>query len=123
MIIGARKLDIDDTVFTVTPVNSGFDYYQISGRAGVIKQVEVDLGSALNQTQATVRISDISVTATSHIIAQIAYEAPTGKDIDEIEMDQILVIAGQQVPGSFILQITSLTGDLHDKFKINYIVY
>ena len=43
------------------------------------------------------------------IIANIAYDAPTNKSLDEIEMDGIICTAG-----------TSSEGSLTNKFKINY---
>jgi hypothetical protein len=85
--------------------------------AGLITQTEVDFGN-LNY----VIITDANVTATSKITAQLAYDQPTAKDLDEVEMDEIEVICGQCATGSFSMVITSLTGSLYGKFKINYMI-
>ena len=83
-------------------------------------QTEVDFGS-LPIYQKEFTITDASVLTTSNITASIAYEAPTGKDLDEIEMDSFNIICGQATNGTFKIIVKSIDGSyLADKFKINY---
>ena len=83
-------------------------------------QAEIDFG-ALPIYQKEFTITDASVLTTSNITASIAYEAPTGKDLDEIEMDSFNVICGQATNGTFKIIVKSIDGSyLADKFKINY---
>tara|TARA_R110000822_G_scaffold89740_1_gene207634 strand:- start:1603 stop:2277 length:675 start_codon:yes stop_codon:yes gene_type:complete len=83
-------------------------------------RTEIDFGS-LPIYQKEFIITDSSVFETSNITAQIAYEAPTGKDLDEIEMDSFQIICGQSTNGTFKIIVKSVDGSyLADKFKINY---
>lgn len=83
------------------------------------KQIEVDFGNiAIPEKSFT--IADGDVKSNKKIIAQLAYEAPTGKDLDEIEMDYLNIRCSTQ-DGLLTMFITSNDGSyLHDKFKINY---
>tara|TARA_R110000823_G_scaffold154508_1_gene285440 strand:- start:1002 stop:1658 length:657 start_codon:yes stop_codon:yes gene_type:complete len=83
-------------------------------------RTEVDFGALpINEKEFT--ITDATVLATSNITAKIAYEAPTGKELDEIEMDSFDIICGQATNGTFKIIVKSLDGSyLADKFKINY---
>lgn len=85
-----------------------------------IKQTEIDFGSSGIDTSEFV-IMDTDVSSTSQLIGNVAYEAPTNKDLDELEFDQFDL---KFAPGSgqFILRITSLNGCVADKFKINYLI-
>lgn len=86
-----------------------------------IKQTEVDFGTT-PISEAIFIITDADVTVSSRIIAKVAYEAPTGKDLDEIEMDD-LVIHCSNGAGIFNMYIRSADGSyLSDKFKINYLI-
>lgn len=88
------------------------------GGSAIINQIEVDFG-ILPTEDAIFLINDPNVTPISHIIGQIAFDAPNGKDQDELTMDsfQLLFSAGA---GQFTLFIKGLEGYLADKFKINY---
>lgn len=85
-----------------------------------VKQVEIDFGS-LPVSEASFLITDASVSPTSHIVGTVAYEAPTGKDLDELDMDGLDLKFG---PGSgqFTLYVRGQDGYIADKFKINYVV-
>lgn len=86
-----------------------------------IKQTEVDFG-VTPVAEGTFTITDGDVTALSQIIASVAYEAPTGKDLDEIEMDDLIIRCGNGV-GTFDMFIRAADGSyLADKFKINYLI-
>lgn len=93
----------------------------IPGGAVNIKQTEVDFG-ATPVADAVFTIVDVDVTNTSQIIATVAYEAPTGKDLDELQMDELIIMCGNGV-GTFDMYIKSADGSyLADKFKINYLI-
>ncbi len=85
-----------------------------------IKQTEIDFG-ATPVAEASFIVTDTSVSTSSQIIGSVAYEAPTGKDLDELEMDAIDL---KFAPGTGQLTIYArgLEGYLADKFKINYLV-
>lgn len=85
-------------------------------------RVEVDFGST-PVGEATFTITDGSVTAGSHIIAQVAWEAPTSKDLDEVEMDDIMLRCQPDAGQFYIFARATDRSYLHDKFKINYLVY
>lgn len=88
-----------------------------------LTQTEVDFGTTPLYTK-TFTIADSNVTSTSKFLGGLAYDAPTGKSLDELDMDQIEVKfgLGQEALGSFNIVVTGLNGYLHDKFKINYVV-
>jgi hypothetical protein len=84
-----------------------------------VTQVEVDFGTTPVES-AIFTITDAGMTTAKHVIASLAYEAPTGKDLDELEMDTLSIICGNGT-GQFDMFIRSTDGSyLADKFKINY---
>jgi hypothetical protein len=87
---------------------------------GAVKQVEIDFG-ALPVAEASFLITDAGVVPTSHLVGGVAYEAPTNKDLDELEMDELDLKFG---PGSgqFTLFARGREGYIADKFKINYVI-
>lgn len=85
-----------------------------------VKQTEVDFGTT-PLAEAEFTVVDAEVSGTSQLIGTIAYEAPTGKDLDELEMDAIDVRFAPGA-GSFVVRVKGLEGYLHDKFKINYLI-
>ena len=89
---------------------------------GLVTQTEVDFGNLNYVTDQAFVITDVNVTTASHITAQLAYEAPTDKDLDEVEMDNIVIECGQYATGSFTMYIRGLEGSLYGKFKINYMI-
>lgn len=91
-----------------------------SASASDVKQTEVDFG-ATPLPFASFTVTDASVSASSQITGSVAYEAPTGKDLDELEMDTIDVKFGPDV-GQFTIYVTGQEGYLEGKFKINYLV-
>lgn len=82
------------------------------------KQTEIDFGTT-PVDEATFTITDTEVTTASDIIAQVAYVAPTGKELDELEFDTLdfRAVAGT---GQFTLHVSSKEGYVADKFKVNY---
>lgn len=85
-------------------------------------QTEVDFGETLYVNQKEFTITNSKVKEGSIISCSVAYDAPTGKDLDELEMDTIEVKAGDATKGSFKVLVTGTEGSLHGKFKINYSV-
>ncbi len=85
-----------------------------------IKQTEIDFGTTPIAEQSFL-ITDADVLVNSQLIGNVAYEAPTGKDLDELEMDGIDL---KFAPGSgqFTLYARGLDGYIADKFKINYLI-
>lgn len=85
-----------------------------------VSQVEIDFGPA-PVAEASFTITNASVTPLSNLTGSVAYVAPTGKDLDELEMDELDLKFG---PGSgqFVLYARGRDGYIADKFKINYLV-
>lgn len=83
-----------------------------------ITETEIDVGST-PVSEATINIEDPAMLATSKVIGGVAYEAPTGKDLDEIEMDAFDV-KFEPVAGGMNIWIKGLEGYIADKFKIWY---
>ncbi len=85
-----------------------------------IKQTEIDFG-VTPVSEKSFTITDVDVVVTSQLIGNVAYEAPTGKDLDELEMDS-LDLKFSPGSGQFILYARGLDGYIADKFKVNYLV-
>jgi hypothetical protein len=81
-------------------------------------QTEIDFGSTPVIEKSFV-ITNSILTTDYLITAQIAYVAPTGKELDELEFDvfDFRCVSGS---GNFTLHARSLEGYVADKFKINY---
>lgn len=84
----------------------------------IVEQAEIDFGATPIKAK-SFTITDAAVAATSHIIVQLAYVAPTGKSLDELEFDSFDFRAAPGT-GSFTLYARALEGSVADKFKINY---
>lgn len=84
------------------------------------KQIEIDFGNTPYTNYKIFTITDSDIKPGDIIIANIAYEAPTNKSLDELEMDAIQTIAGGSSEGSFQLLVKGLEGSLHNTFKVNY---
>lgn len=85
-----------------------------------IKQTEIDFGTT-PVSEASFIITDADVSAGSQLIGSIAYEAPTGKDLDELEMDALDVKLSPGV-GQFTAYVVGLDGYVADKFKLSYLI-
>lgn len=92
----------------------------LESNSSCVKQVEVDFRDTLYINYKTFVITDPQVKQGDFIVANIAYDAPTGKSVDEIEMDSIICTAGLSNDGSFTLLVRGLDGSLRNKFKVNY---
>lgn len=85
----------------------------------IMKQTEIDFGSTPT-TEAEFTIGDESVLVTSRLTGTVSYEAPTGKDQDELTMDALDL---KFAPGDkFFTLYAKADGSNYvaDKFKINY---
>jgi len=76
-----------------------------------VSQTEIDFGS-LPVAEMEFTILDANVTATSKIIASVAYDAPTNKDLDELEMDDLQIKCGQAAAGLFKMFVRTADGTL-----------
>jgi len=85
-----------------------------------VKQTEVDFGDD-KMTEKSFTITDADVSPTSQIVGNVAYEAPTDKDLDEVDMDPF-ELKFQPASGSFALFMKALEGSVYGKFKVNYLV-
>lgn len=83
-----------------------------------ITETEIDLGTT-PVAEAEVIVADGSILTTSKIIGGLAYKAPTGKDLDEIEMDAIEIKFEPNFE-YLTVHIKGLEGYLSDKFIIWY---
>lgn len=83
-----------------------------------MSQVEIDFGTT-PVSEASFTIADASVTATSKILGMVAYVAPTGKDLDELDMDGLDLKFGPGV-GQFTIYARGMDGYVADKFKVSY---
>lgn len=80
---------------------------------------EIDFGTT-PVADGTFIILDPDMSVSDRVTAQIAYTAPTNKDLDEVEMDNIILRA---IAGDGRLTIYAYTADgsyIADKFAVNY---
>ena len=67
-------------------------------------------------------VTDANVATTSHILAWLTAEDPTGRDGDEAEMEEMVVFAKTIAAGSFVLCAEAVDGPVDGKYKFGYIV-
>lgn len=90
------------------------------GKRPTSRLVELDVGEMPLHAK-TFIIPDPRALSTSRITGNVAFVAPTDKDIDELEMDAIeLKIAPGN--GTVIVNLRGLEGYIEGKFKIFYII-
>lgn len=83
---------------------------------------EVDIGSTPVPFK-SVTLTDPIVTSSSVIFAQLDANPPTGRDLDETEMENILVLSGASSNGSFILYLRPIDGSyIEGVYRIKYLV-
>lgn len=91
----------------------------VSGGAFAIYETEIDFGATpLSEQSFTITVA--GMTTANKVMCSVSYATPTGKDQDELEMDdlQLRAVAGT---GNFTLYVRAADGSyLADKFKINY---
>jgi hypothetical protein len=85
-----------------------------------IKQTELDFG-ATPVYEAEFTITDADVGLTSQIIMQVAYEAPTGRDLDEVEMEPFSCRC-KAGSGNFTAHVIALEGPVDGPYKFNHLV-
>lgn len=93
------------------------------GSGAEISYIEIDFGTT-PVSEGTFTVTHVGLTTESLIIASVAYVSPTGKDLDELEMDDLVIRAGNASTDQFQLFVRAADGSyLSDKFGINYIIY
>ena len=85
--------------------------------SAAVTEVEIDVG-ATPVSEASIAVTDAAITASSKIIGGIAYKAPTGKDLDEL--DEPLEVKFEPGSGTFNVHIKGLEGYIADKFIVWY---
>jgi hypothetical protein len=117
----SELLDTNGIAFTsISILNTWLDENLGKFNASKNGAVEIDFG-AVPVYQKEFTITDVSVLTTSNITALLAYEAPTDKHLDELEMDSLTIICGQATNGTFKILVRSIDNSyLSGKFKINY---
>lgn len=88
----------------------------------VIKETEIDFGTAAYQTEKEFTITDGLVTTGSQIISTVALKSPSdSRSTDEILVEDFnfMSTAGS---GSFNLLARSLHGSISGKYVVNYVV-
>lgn len=81
-------------------------------------QCEIDFGDTPIE-QADFVVMDAAITTDSVVFGSVAYAAPTGKDLDELEMDDLSLRFG--VGNGFLtINAGGQSGLVSGKFKINY---
>lgn len=68
--------------------------------------MEIDVGS-LPVLQSSIAVVDAGVTTSSHIVGGVAYKQPTGKDLDELDMDSF-DLKFEATAGGFNIHIKGL---------------
>lgn len=86
--------------------------------AASIPQTEIDFGST-PVYEKSFTVTDANVGVGSKLIGGIAYVAPTGRDLDEVEMEPFNVRFAPG-DGSFTVWAQALEGPVVDKYKLNY---
>ena len=86
----------------------------------VLAQTEKDFG-VTPVYGAVFSVVDAGVTAGMKVVASLAYDAPTGRDLDEVELVDFQISAGQVVAGAFSLLVQSLSGLVAGLYKFNYV--
>jgi hypothetical protein len=81
-------------------------------------EVEIDVGST-PVLQASVSVTNAAVTTSSKMTGGVAYKKPTGKDLDELEMDSF-DLKFEPLAGAFNVHIKGLEGTIADSFIIWY---
>lgn len=95
------------------------DMTQAAPTASVaITETEIDVGTT-PVVEASISVTDAGISTSSKIIGGVAYKAPTGKDLDELEMDA-LEIKFEPLTGTMNVHIKGLEGYIADKFILWY---
>ena len=89
-----------------------------TGAVGMF-QTTIDFGSTPIQESGFL-VTNAFVTPSSILMAQVAYDTTSSKDLDEMEMDGLDLKLGQVNFGGFTIYARGLDGPVHGEFKINY---
>jgi predicted acyl esterase len=94
---------------------------QQAGNVSAAVEFKQDQGQAYRNAESTPSTGADGRVLYLVIIPTLSGDAPTGKDADETEMDP-LTFTTTAGTGSFTLRVSALSGSVHDKFKVDYIV-
>lgn len=96
---------------------------QLPSSSVTIKQTEIDFGADAVDG-ATFIVADADVQAGSKIIGSVAYAAPTGKDISELDGEGLDVKLGVHSAGNLWIRARGQQSGqrCYGKWKINYLV-
>lgn len=87
----------------------------------VATQVEIDVGTTPVPEYDAV-VTDAAASATSKVFATVSWDAPTGKDADDVSMDTYTVNADAGA-GSITFRVSALDGNLLEgTYKIDYLI-
>lgn len=114
------KVPIAEVPTGTTSTTVSLGNHTHAGGSVALYQAEVDFG-VTPVSEASFTITNAAVTASSIISGTVAYAAPTGKDLDELDMDG-LDLKFAPGTGQLTLYARGLDGYVADKFKINYVV-
>ena len=83
-----------------------------------IYQAEIDFGSTPVE-EASFAVTDAAITASMKVIGGMAYVAPAGRDLDEVEMEPFncRFVAGT---GNFTILVQAIEGPVEGKYKLDY---
>jgi hypothetical protein len=85
-----------------------------------VRQVLIDFG-ATPITYGEFTFTDGRVNSNSNLMGNIAYVAPPGRDLDEVEMEPFS-ISFQPGGGQFIVLVQAIEGPVVGQYYLNYYV-
>lgn len=100
--------------------NEAGEATQLTGLLGPpspVSETEIDVGTTPVE-DASVNVVNTEVSVSSKMVGGVAYKAPTGKDLDEL--DEAFEVKFEPKAGSFNVLIKGLEGSIADKFIIWY---
>ena len=120
-LIGAVTLS-SGTSISLSQVGQDIQIVGVAPGAVTLGSTEIDFG-ATPVSSGTFTITDAGISTGSKIMVALRYDAPTNKDVDELDMDKIQCIAGQCTGGSCLVRVVEDDGSyLADKFKLIYLI-
>jgi hypothetical protein len=84
--------------------------------------IELDFG-LLQSGEKLFTFTHTGAVITDIIRAELAYLQPSGKSLDEVEMDSFYILGKVSAPDTITLLIRPLTGTVQNKFKFRYQIF
>ena len=85
-----------------------------------VRQVNINFGTT-PVSEASFTVTDARVNTNSNITGQMAYVAPIGGDLDEVEMEPFNLRFAPGT-GQFTVFIQAIEGPVRDNYYLNYYV-